>query len=154
MSRLPLIRRRTVIRLVPALLVLSLMGCGSGLNRMSGKVTFGGKPIPAGKIYFIPDGAKGNSGPSGYADIKDGAYDTSGEGGKGVGKGPMIVAIEGNDPAAPVTDKNIPAGENVVKSLFPRYETSVELNGEATKDFDVPADAAKRKPGTGGAIIP
>ena len=44
-----------------SLLVLAVAaaGCGGdGANRVSGKVTFNGKPLPAGKIYFTPDGAK------------------------------------------------------------------------------------------------
>src|SRR5690348_2686083 len=76
-------------------------GCGGGKgHRVSGKVTFKGAPVPAGRIYFTPDSTKGNTGPTGYADIKDGAYDTAAAGGQGVTGGPVVVAIEGNDPSA------------------------------------------------------
>jgi hypothetical protein len=124
-------------------------GCGSGTNRVSGKVTFKGQPVPAGKIYFIPDGAKGNSGATGYANIVNGEYDTSAAGGMGAIKGPMIVAIEGFDPAAKgKTEKGDTSGEETVKALFPRYETSYDVPGStSTKDFDVPAEAAKPKQG-------
>jgi hypothetical protein len=37
---------------------------GDGTYRVSGKITFNGQPVPAGKIYFMPDGRK-NTGPTG-----------------------------------------------------------------------------------------
>lgn len=146
MPTVPFVRRCVALRLLPFVaVVLVSTGCGDGTSRLSGKVTFGGKPIPAGKIYFLPDTAKGNSGPTGYAEIKDGTYDTKAAGGQGVGRGPMIVTIEGIDPAAPKEKKGT-HGEESIKALFPRYETATELTGEPTKDFDVPADAGKPQP--------
>ncbi len=124
---------------------------------MSGKVTFKGQPIPAGKIYFIPDASKGNTGATGYADIKDGSYDTSASGGSGSIGGPMIVSIEGIDPAAKPDkiDKDDKSGEILVKSLFPRYETPVDMPKSAeTKDFDVPAAAIKGPAKKSGEVIP
>jgi len=107
-----------------------LVGCGEEGNklfRVCGSVTFDGRPVPAGKVYFIPDESQGNSGPQGRADIKDGRYDTE-TGGKGTNGGPMIVRIEGFD------------GPTL---LFTGYETTVDLpRRTATQDFDVPADAA------------
>lgn len=133
--------------LLPAFaLAVAAMGCGGdGSSRISGKITFNGKPVPAGKIYFMPDGAKGNTGTTGYADIKDGAYDTSS--GVGAAKGAVIVAIEGVDPAqAGDKEKGDTSGEVTVKSLFPRWETTLDVTGTMTKDFDVPADAGKPRP--------
>ena len=147
---------RIVLALIPVLALLAA-GCGGdGTSRISGTVKFAGQPVKAGKIYFIPDGAKGNSGPTGFAEIVDGAYDTSAAGGRGAGKGAMIVAIEGRDPSQPgKVEKGDTSGEQTVKSLFPRYETTVELPGGATtKDFEVPAEASKAKPGGSGPIIP
>ncbi len=149
--------RLTILRFLPVLLLASsLFGCGGSKgNRVSGKVTFAGKPVPAGKIYFMPDGSKNNSGATGYAEINDGAYDTSATGGQGVTIGAMIVAIEGFDPAtAGKKEKGDTSGEETTKSLFPRYETTVELPGSATtKDFDVPADAVKGPKKTGPKVI-
>jgi hypothetical protein len=148
--------RRFVLAWLPILAVLAA-GCGGdGTSRISGTVKFAGQPVKAGKIYFIPDGAKGNSGPTGFAEIVDGAYDTSAAGGRGVGKGAMIVAIEGRDPGQPgKTEKGDTSGEQTVKTLFPRYETSVELpGGSTTKDFEVPVEASKPKAGGSGPIIP
>jgi hypothetical protein len=139
---------------VAALVSVAALGCGGGdTHRISGKVTFKGQPIPAGKIYFMPDGSKGNTGPTGYANITDGSYDTSAAGGQGILGGPTIVAIEGLDPSAK-PDKADPSGEVTVKSPFPRYETSIDLpRGVTTKDFDVPAEAVKGIQRKGPAVI-
>jgi hypothetical protein len=139
---------RALLVVLPGLVCCCLVvGCGKSTYNISGKVTFKGQPIPAGTIYFIPDTKKGNEGPSGWATIKDGSYDTSAEGGKGMIGGPMIVAIEGIDTTAGAkTDKS--GVEIHGKALFPKYEMSVDLPKEkTTKDFDVPADAAKSKKG-------
>ena len=50
-----------------AILVLgTMLGCGSGAepkrSRVSGTVTFEGKPIPYGTVLITPDGAKKNTG--------------------------------------------------------------------------------------------
>lgn len=149
--------RRTLLQLSPLLLLVAA-GCGGGVAtaRVSGKVTFKGEPIKAGKIYFMPDGKKGNTGPTGFADIVNGSYDTGSSNGRGAIKGALIVAIEGHDPDQQnKTEKGDTSGETTLKSLFPRYETTMEMgDGATTKDFDVPADAAKQKPGGSGPIIP
>jgi hypothetical protein len=115
-------------------------GCGSETGgRVSGKVTFNGQPVPAGKVYIRPDTSKGNSGPTGYADIKDGAYDTSAPGGKGAVAGAVIIAVEGLDPNPPAN-----AGPDVTTTvLFPNYELPAEIDaGGTVKDIDVPPEAA------------
>ncbi len=126
-----------------------LVGCGEAepeTYQLSGTVTFDGKPIPAGQIYFMPDGSKNNSGPAGFAQIHDGKFDTKLEGGKGHASGPMIVKIEGFDPAGKsAKDANDTSGEEVVTSLFPTYETTADLPKEdSTQDFPVPKEAAKK----------
>src|SRR5689334_6906923 len=79
------------------------VGCGGEKTyRVSGKVTFKGKALPAGRIIFLPDASKGNKGSEGYADIKDGAYDTAAPGGKGATGGAMTVRIEAWDPTKKV----------------------------------------------------
>jgi hypothetical protein len=124
-----------------ALLGSSLFGCGTdNLANVSGKVTFQGKPVPAGKVYILPDSAKGNTGPAGFADIKDGTYDTKLPGGQPAPPGPVIFAIEGIDPVPPLN-----AAPDVTSTvLFPHYECSGELADSAnTKDLEVPASAAQ-----------
>lgn len=136
--------RVVLFGIVPGLLCCLVLGCGGKGYQVSGKVTFKGQPLPAGKIYFTPDASKGNKGPTGYADIKDGKYDTAATGGSGIVGGPMLVRIEGIDPSQ--IEKADKAGETVAKVLFPPYQTAVDLPKENTmKDFDVPADALKPK---------
>jgi len=148
----------TVCRsIAPAALAACLLcGCGGeeGYN-LSGNVTFAGKPIPEGKIYFTPDGTKGNSGAPGYANIKNGVFDTALDGGKPVAGGATVVGIEGidpNDTGAPVAGDT--SGETLVKSLFPYYETTADLpKADSTMDFLVPADAVNRKGGSAKPMI-
>jgi hypothetical protein len=131
------------IRIVPALLFCLPLGCGGGgTTHVSGKITFMGNPVPAGKIYFVPDASKGNSGPTGYADIKDGKYDTSKTGGKAPVSGPVIIAIEGIDPSGPPDKAESP--DVTAKLLFARYEMPFDVpKSSTTKDIDVPESAAK-----------
>jgi hypothetical protein len=135
-----------------AVLLLVLVGCGKDGNRVSGTITFDNKPVPAGKIYFTPDGSQGNSGAPGYADIVDGKYDTSLPGGRGTSSGAMVVGIEGIDPnnRPPGADEDV-----TVTVLFPRYEMKAEItSGNAVMDFDVPPEAALGpKEPTGPAFI-
>ena len=148
------------IRKWPAVTFLVLcslaLGCGEDKGyRVSGKVSFMGKPVPAGKIYFMPDGSKANKGATGFADIKDGLYDTALAGGHGSPGGAVIIALEGNDPTA-TPDKN-DSPDVTTKLLFARYEVSAELpKGVSTKDIDVPAEAAKgpKQPKTGTTVVP
>jgi hypothetical protein len=141
------------------------VGCGGNKTyRVSGKVTFNGANVPSGKIYFKPDGSKGNTGPTGYANIVDGQYDTDAAGGSGAVAGPVIISIDGVDPNAPAdgkadkSEKGNKSEEATAKLLFARYETAAEFPDSAsTKDIDVPAEAAKgptqpkKKP---GEIVP
>lgn len=116
-------------------------GCqGGSANRfdISGTVTFEDKPVPAGMIYFSPDRTKHNDGPQGYAEIHDGSYDTR-QTGKGSRGGPVHVHIEGFD------------GQQAEDQPFGRalffHDVDTELpRATATKDFQVPASAAKNVP--------
>jgi hypothetical protein len=139
----PHVRRALGLGFLPTLLGCLALGCGGEKTyRVSGKVTFKGQPIPEGRIHFIPDGAKGNKGIAGYADIKAGAYDTS-SGGKGAIGGPMLVRIEAWDPAKKI-DKPDKSALSSIPQLFPPYQISADLpKSDTTKDIDVPADAAK-----------
>jgi hypothetical protein len=117
------------------------LGCadsGPRRNAISGNVTFAGKPLPAGMIFFDPDVRKKHDGPGGFAYIKDGAYDSRNNG-KGVIAGPHVVRIQGFDGKP---GNELPLGA----LLFPEYETTADLPAEAsTRDFDVPASAAKSR---------
>jgi hypothetical protein len=115
-------------------------GCGGGDSTtrydVAGTVTFDGKPVPAGVILFTPDVSKNNRGPTGFAKIKDGKYDTRQEG-KGTVGGPHTVAISGSD-GARLPQQELPDG----MPLFTDYGTAVDLPKAATtQDFEVPASA-------------
>jgi hypothetical protein len=122
-------------RVTLALGLAAAAGCGGGAGRydVSGKVTFGGKPVPAGTVVFEPDAAKGNDGPQGFAPITGGTYDTA-RGGRGTVGGPHRVTVLGCD-GVRVTETS-PQG----KPLFDPYVTAADLpRATTTVDFDVPA---------------
>ena len=116
---------------------VALMGCSERDTqtrfRISGDVSFAGTPIPYGEVLFTPDGAKGNSGAQGIATIRDGKYDTSAEGGKGIGGGPMVVRVTG-------------LADDKGTKLLCEYEYTVDLPKEdSTLKIEVPASAANKK---------
>lgn len=114
---------------------LFLAGCGSAEEgppryQVSGKVTFDGKPVPMGTIYF-----ETANGPAGSAVITDGSYDT--RDGKGVVGGKHQVVIQGYD------GKGQGEGE-MGQPIFKPHRISVDFpNEDTTQDFDVPASAAE-----------
>jgi hypothetical protein len=118
------------------MILLLLSGCSGHREParydVSGTVTYAGKSVPNGKILFEPDKAKGNRGPSGFATIKEGKYDTSLDG-KGTIGGPHVVRIVGFD--------GVPSGQSMEgKPLFHDYQANADLPAEkTTKDFQVPA---------------
>lgn len=116
--------------------LIALAGCsGGGPPRFhaSGNVTYGGQPVPAGSVTFIPDTSKGNSGPAVSAEIKNGKYDTRGSGAGHVG-GPHVVKITG---LSGIASDEFSAGE----PIFPGYEIRIDLPKKAgTHDFEVPGD--------------
>ena len=124
-----------------AIIVLSILvitvGCresGPQVYHVSGSVTYGSQPVPAGTVLFQPDESQGCSGPAGVARILAGKYDTAGEGGKGVVGGPHLVRIIGLDgkPAEMAPD-GVP--------LFPDYTTTLDLPMEdSSHDFSVTSD--------------
>src|SRR5262245_17877587 len=125
--------------LVACVLALGCAKSDHEAYHLSGKVTFNGQPLPRGRIFFLPDTTKGNSGQGGFAEIKDGVYDTRNNGSATPG-GPLIVRVDG-------FDGNTTSSNLVGQPLFLSYEVRVEVPREpATKDFDVPASAAKNLP--------
>lgn len=121
--------------LMLAMIVCLLAGCQTGprIYHVKGTVTYEGKPVPAGMIFFDPDAAKQNDGPPGYAFIKDGAYDTAAQGGKGVIGNAYLVRIQGFD--------GTPGHELTMgRPLFTNFQEAVEFPlDDSTRDFHVPA---------------
>lgn len=92
--------RNTYLPLGALLVAVALIvGCGGEeltRHRLSGTVTYHGKPVPTGAIFFEPDASQGNSGAPSYAEIKEGKFDTSVDGLGFIG-GPHVVTIEAFD---------------------------------------------------------
>lgn len=113
--------------------VLPAGGChsesGPKAYRLSGEVTYDGKPIPYGQVLFTPDGAAGNSGPQGIANIRDGKYDTAWSEGKGIAGGPTVIRVTGfaKEGASPLCEVEL-------KADLPR--------ADGTHNIDVPAGKA------------
>lgn len=147
MRRFLRVRRHQCPRWFAVALILSaaagilIAGCrGSKLYDVSGRVTYDGKPVPAGVIYFDPDFTKQNDGPQGYALIKDGSYSTAAQGGRGVAGGPHVVRIEGFDgkPGA-----ELPLG----KPLFTDYHEARDLpRARSEQDFTVLSNGKTKGP--------
>jgi hypothetical protein len=119
-----------------AAVLLVAAGCSKGgvkKAQLSGKVTFNGKPVPAGYISFAAE-----TGPVRVAQIKDGVYDTAQEADPGVIPGLSTVRIAGFDGKP---QPYYPQG----KQIFNMYEIKdVGVpDGMSTRDFDVPAAAAQ-----------
>jgi hypothetical protein len=128
-------------RLSGLVLIASLLagGCGAsdaGPYHLSGRVAFDGKPLPSGRLFFLPDSVKGNSGQGGFAEIKQGVFDTRKKG-SGTPGGALVVRIDGFDGKTSPTNF-------VGQPLFLTYEVRVEVpRAHVRLDFDVPAAAAK-----------
>jgi hypothetical protein len=127
--------RKTAI--LAAALVLPLASCSSepsGRFDLSGTVTFKNQPVPAGLVAINPDFSKGNDGPQGLAEIKDGRFDTRSLD-KGAPSGAVILVIDGFDGVA---QPESPYG----KLLFSGYKLSLDLPKEATEqNIQVPDSA-------------
>ena len=119
-----------------ALVVLISTGCGSSgppRYHLSGKVTYGGQPIPGGSVTLIPDSQQGNKGPAASVAIKSGQFDTKWEGVGHVG-GPHVVKITGLDGN---TSGEFPMG----MPMFPEYELKLDLPKETSaQDLEVPGN--------------
>jgi hypothetical protein len=119
---------------------LLVVGCGTRgptTYRVQGAITFDGRPVPGGRIDFVPDFNRGNSAMAGYASIEDAAYDTS-SGGIGSAGGPMIVTVTGSLPLSANGE-----GQNGLTTIF-EYTFTTDLPRAASAlDVAVPASAGR-----------
>lgn len=123
-----LIRAIAVTTVCLAGWVLIAAGCSKEekLYRVSGNVTFDGKPIAKGLIFFDPT----VDGPQGFANILDGKYDTAQ--GKGVRGGAYNIRVNGFDGKEA---NEAPFGQ----PLFPEYTGTKELPAEdSTFNLEIP----------------
>jgi hypothetical protein len=112
-------------------------GCGSRRPpryRVSGSVTYAGRPVPAGDVSFAP--ARGHTGPGGFAEILAGRYETS----LGVAGGPTVVTVTGYD-GPPANEGSRESG----RLLFDGWQMTADLpRSDTTLDIEVSAGAGGR----------
>jgi hypothetical protein len=117
------------VTIVFALVLAAWVGCSKEekLYRVSGAVTFDGKPVAKGLIFFDPK----KDGPQGFANILNGKYDTA-DHGKGIRGGTYDVRVNGFDGKEA---NEAPFGQ----ALFPEYTGTKDLpEQDSTYDLDVP----------------
>jgi len=119
------------------LALLTAIGCGNSDGRtvLTGNVTYKGEPLVYGLIYFNPDTKKGQSGPQGVGEIRNGSYRTNPE--YGPVPGPHIVRITGWS--------QLPEQGMLPPALFTDHEISIDIPNASSGslNFDVPLKTKK-----------
>lgn len=130
----------------PALLFcLALAGCGSGgpvMGRVSGTVTYQGKPLPKGTVTFIPTDS---TRPSATGTINNGAYTLqTTEPGDGAVVGGYKVAVSDVDSEVmntPVPGMPVEAPKSAIPKKYGDANasglTAEVQSGSQTKNFDL-----------------
>lgn len=140
--------RRYAALLLPSIL-LALGSCSeksSGRVDVWGTVTFQNKLVPAGLIVMNPDLSKGNDGPQGMAEIRNGQFDTR-QLDKGAPSGRVIFMIDGFDGVA--------QGESTSgKPLFLGYKVELDLPKQASEQNIVIPDSAGATAKAGYGPVP
>lgn len=116
------------------------IGCGdSGRCRVSGNVTFEGRPLPMGTMTFIPIAPGEPNRTAGFCRIESGRFD-SGKG-RNPMPGPHRVLIAGFD-GVPYTERVGDVVETAAEGrpLFPNYSQDVDIprKQQTSIDFTVP----------------
>jgi hypothetical protein len=117
-----------------------VLGCAAKPKptHLSGKVTFKGRPVPAGYIAFTPDVGNGGRGSIKVLQIKDGIYDSSKEPpDQALAPGAYLLRIAGFD------GKPIPLWGQGKQIFNPVDDAYVVPEGVSTKDFTVPDSAGE-----------
>jgi hypothetical protein len=126
-----------------AILSLVLAGCGGdGLDRhrVRGTVTFEGKPVQFGAIFFEPTASAGKIAPTVYLPVRDGKYDA---GNKGPVAGKYRVVVGGVDKSRERVDDD---SVTHAAQLFNDYVFEVDIPPpNNTLDVEVPASRAIRR---------
>jgi hypothetical protein len=116
---------------------LTLAGCGGdGLQRhpIKGTVTFDGKPVEFGAIFFEPTASVGTIAPTVYLPVRDGKYHA---GDKGPVSGKYRVTVGGMDRSKETKDDD---GITTTPQLFPDHKFEVDIPPpNNTLDVNVPA---------------
>lgn len=117
--------------LLMTILWLAILGCSAEVPTfpVEGMVTFKGKAIPKGEIYFDPDISI--KGPQGRALISGGKFSTK-DINSGIVAGKYIIRIHGFDGKP---KEEAPMG----KAIFPAYELPMELIAGKPIIIEVPS---------------
>lgn len=120
-----------LLLLVTSVYLLATLGCTSKVPTfpVEGTVTFKGKAIPRGEIYFDPEPSV--KGPQGRALIREGKFSTK-DFNSGVVGGKYIVRIHGFDGNP---KEEAPMG----KAIFSAYELPMELVAGKPITIEVPS---------------
>ncbi len=129
-----------------AVSILMLGGCGKHnqgprQHDVFGEAFHDGKPITTGRVTFVPDEDRNNSGPPGYAIIQNGTFSTLKPGGKASVAGPIKVLV---------TCYGEPDANGVLpeEPLFVDYAIPIEIDANQKKkrkplNLDIPLQAKK-----------
>ena len=122
-----------------AIVAVLFSGCSSEpkLAQISGKVSFKGKPVPAGYVTFTPDVAKGTNGQVVGFQIKDGSFDSARNNPPGIAAGSYKLRIAGFDGVV------IPFWGQGKQIFNPITDECVVTEGVSTKDIEVPNSAGE-----------
>jgi hypothetical protein len=97
-----------------------------------GTAIWGDDPIPTGMVTFTPDASQGNTGHQGWAEIKDGEFDTRKANGKLAPKGPCVILISSKQPSQ---DPSHPR----VTGVILRHQQTLDISSESGQlDLTVP----------------
>jgi hypothetical protein len=126
-----------------AIVCLALAGCGGDvLERygVRGTVTFQGKTVEFGAIFFEPTESAGKIAPTVYLPIRDGKFDATN---KGPSAGKYRVVVGGMDKSKRRVDDD---GITHTPQLFKDYVFEVEIPPpDNTLDIEVPASQAIKR---------
>ncbi|NLE37609.1 MAG: hypothetical protein GX621_06245 [Pirellulaceae bacterium] len=128
--------RRLAMLLTVVVLLSFNTSCGKKEHaryHVSGAVTFKGQPVPVGSIQFLPDASKGNAGPSAFAAIKNGRYDTRVDGVGTIG-GSHVVTIDAFDGQNLDADV-LPNGKPLARGF--RRSFDLPTSGDTTLDIEL-----------------
>jgi hypothetical protein len=137
-------RWRVITRAISFIGLLALLvSCSSEekLIRISGTVLCDGEPVPLGDIYFEPDAMKGQKGQAGFAEIRDGKFDTSKPGNQSVKPGAYEIRILGYDGKEA---NEAPRGQPIF--LLPEFTEKRQFEAKETElKYDIPGKKKKKR---------
>lgn len=121
-----------MVQLLGAAALLFAVGCGGpSAVPVSGTVTRGGTPLPAGTVAFEPKAESGTTGAGSWAEVRDGAFSIPAS--KNLTPGTYTVRV------SPVT---LGSGQDLKTAppQFKPWETTVELkSGNEPLKLELPA---------------